>query len=524
MPRPGTVGVGTRAANVSLRKSFRRSSWFHLPFPIGLATLAVLIALVASGLGSSAAATGGVVGSGVAVSGVHCGPGVRQVAWTQYAPLCVSAFHGSNGGATAPGVTGTTITIAFRIPSDFAAVQAEVSGPSATAEVHDYQVLVNYFNKQFELYGRHVVLKVYNGQGQELEEMAQEGQAAAQADAQTEKDMGVFADPTAASVVFASALASRGIIGMSVPYTSNAIYHQFSPYLIGTPEWPSDENWASATAAVVCQNMAGKKAIFAGDPAYKQSKRIFGLTEIDQPGYSEGGTALQADLESECGLTVAKVAKYQYNFTDEAQQAVSIVAEMKAAGVTTLIHAGDPFMFAQLTNAAKQQDWQPEWIGVDPTDTLAALLAAPSEMDNAFEVGPFGETPGANPSGEVGHVYRLASGGAPPDTGSYENGTALTGIYQVLLQLFDGIQAAGPRLTAQSWLKGEASIPTGSGAFGTWCSHQPYDPTCSFVVARWSSTQKNPNTGKAGAFITCDGGRSYPDTRARMGSGQLTGC
>src|SRR5207248_3425809 len=38
------------------------------------------------------------VGSGVARSGVQCGPGVRQIAGSAYAAPCVGAFTGENGG------------------------------------------------------------------------------------------------------------------------------------------------------------------------------------------------------------------------------------------------------------------------------------------------------------------------------------------------------------------------------------------------------------------------------------------
>ncbi|HWC37696.1 MAG TPA: hypothetical protein VG476_04155, partial [Acidimicrobiales bacterium] len=65
------------------------------------------------GSGITAAAAPG--SAGTAVSGVHCGPGVRQVPWSAYAPWCEPAYRGNNGGATALGVTGSTITLTYRI-------------------------------------------------------------------------------------------------------------------------------------------------------------------------------------------------------------------------------------------------------------------------------------------------------------------------------------------------------------------------------------------------------------------------
>ena len=48
--------------------------------------------------------------NGLAVSGVRCGPGVRQVPWTHYAHAAFRPGAATTEGATAPGVTATTIT------------------------------------------------------------------------------------------------------------------------------------------------------------------------------------------------------------------------------------------------------------------------------------------------------------------------------------------------------------------------------------------------------------------------------
>ena len=56
--------------------------------------------------------------SGTTVSGYTCIPGRRQVPWSLYAPYCVPAWHGNNGGATAPGVTATTINVSVNYASN----------------------------------------------------------------------------------------------------------------------------------------------------------------------------------------------------------------------------------------------------------------------------------------------------------------------------------------------------------------------------------------------------------------------
>jgi hypothetical protein len=77
--------------------------------------------------------------AGMTKSGVACGPGVRQVKWTNYAPLCVPAYSGNNGGATSHGVTNDTITVSFRLGNSAsdAAVYA-AAGAAAPAPDPDF--------------------------------------------------------------------------------------------------------------------------------------------------------------------------------------------------------------------------------------------------------------------------------------------------------------------------------------------------------------------------------------------------
>src|SRR5207253_3881253 len=60
----------------------------------------------------------------------------------------------------------------------------------------DLRAYVDIFNKNYELYGRHVVVKDYQPQGDNLEEDQGRNLAGAQADASKAKDLGAFADVT----------------------------------------------------------------------------------------------------------------------------------------------------------------------------------------------------------------------------------------------------------------------------------------------------------------------------------------
>ncbi len=125
---------------------------------------------------------------------------MEQFTWSVYAPPCVPNFHGNNGGNTSRGVTGSTITFSFAVPPS--ADQTAVNSLAGSAAVHtqayinDLETYINFFNRQFELYGRHVVLKTFQAQGNYLEEDSGQDLAGAQADAQTAASMPAFLDLT----------------------------------------------------------------------------------------------------------------------------------------------------------------------------------------------------------------------------------------------------------------------------------------------------------------------------------------
>ena len=103
------------------------------------------------------------------------------------------------------------------------------------------QVMVDYFNTQYELYGRKVVIKTFNGQGSFFAEAANQDQAGARHDAQATYDMGAFVDgfPITAGT-YSDAEASRGIISFA-PGNSISAYKAHAPYMYGVPLGPVAE-------------------------------------------------------------------------------------------------------------------------------------------------------------------------------------------------------------------------------------------------------------------------------------------
>src|SRR5436189_105467 len=83
-------------------------------------------------------------------------------------PPCQPAFTGGNGGTTTHGVTRDTITISYRRgqSTEDTAVYAAAGDAAPDPDdlyLADMRDFINLFNKTYELYGRKVVLKDFQG-------------------------------------------------------------------------------------------------------------------------------------------------------------------------------------------------------------------------------------------------------------------------------------------------------------------------------------------------------------------------
>ncbi|GAC1543086.1 MAG: hypothetical protein NVS3B12_31460 [Acidimicrobiales bacterium] len=443
--------------------------------------------------------------AGTARSGVTCGPGVRQVPWSAYAPLCQRAYQGNNGGATSHGVTKDTITMAFRESSSAqdAAVQAAAgaAAPAPDPEFEaDMNTYINYFNSQYELYGRHVVLKPYKGQSDYIQEDQGNDAPQAQADAQTERDMGAFADATfylKASEVFQNALTNQkvvsfGALGLPQKWFERHAPYAFSAFLDGTKA----AHWMSSMS---CERMAGMNAEFAHDPLYQKTPRKFGLITPENPDYVEIGNEIEGGLRG-CGVSLAKTVRYQIDVATFESQAATLTAQLKAAGVTTVLCYCDPLVPIFLSNSAAGQNYFPEWVEPYYGDLQARL------MDKNEWSGAISEGAGypAKAQFEAYRVFKLAKPNAEPAEQYY----AIA--YITVLHMFAGLQAAGPNLTPDTLQRGFFSLPASTGIFNDWGGGSgQFTPFTDTSLAWWDNNAISNFDGKAGAWRDCDGGARF---------------
>ena len=467
---------------------------------------------VGSGPATPAAAAGS---AGVTRTGVECAPGVRQFTWSRYAPVCVPAFHGNNGGATGQGVTGSTITLTYRLPNSAQQQAIDALAGAAnindSAYVSDLQSYVNFFNTQFELYGRKVVLKTFNGQGDYINEDQGQDLAAAQSDAVTARDQGAFGDVTfslESSQPYEQDLASEHVISFSSVAEPHSWFEQYAPYEYSVQGAEGSVGIDDA-AAVVCRRLAGMPAEFAGDALYQHQTRTFGVIYPENPEYSAEVQQYQQEVGSQCGAKMHPVIAYSINIAEYETEATQAVAQMKAAGVTTMLCACDPIFPILLTNAQAQQAYYPEIFTAsfgDPVArdynsqayryTVAAGVQFPplttTEAYKAFQAGYPGRHPAEWPGTSPPYFY------AP---------------YYTLLQVFDALQAAGPELNATTFERGMFSLPAsepGDPVGGQWTfGNGVFDPVSSFSLVWWNPNAISAFDNTKGAYQWCNGGATY---------------
>src|SRR5581483_2877413 len=209
-----------------------------------------------------------------------------------------------------------------------------VNYPAMTADMQTY---INFFNKQFELYGRKVVLKAYNGQGDYIDEDQGQNLAGAQADAVSAKDMGAFGDVTfslGASEAYEQDLAAEHVISFSSVAEPQAWFEAHAPYEYSV-QGANGTNSVTSSSAVLCRRLAGMPAIFSGDPASTTKTRVVGIIYPENPNYASLVDQYKQNTLQGCGLTYAKVIAYAINVSQYTSEAEWNVDQMKSTHVTT---------------------------------------------------------------------------------------------------------------------------------------------------------------------------------------------
>lgn len=437
-----------------------------------------------------------------------------QVPGDPYSPPC-ETFSGSNGGSTWRGVTSSTITVTARLTSDqsFQQTLAQLAGASLQDTNADNQRTLNaiaeYFNTHFQFYGRKIVIKYFNGQGSLANELQGYGQAQAEADAATAQSLGAFADITAESEPYATALWQDGVMGFGDPYLPASWHQQHAPYdwSVATDDTLLAQEIAQYSINKLCP--PGTPAAFAGGDLKNAPRKFAGIApenELYQVAAQQFDSLMDA---AGCPITNFE---YTLDLGTESQQATNLVAQLKADGYTTIICGCDPIFPVYLSGEAAQQSYFPEFV------EIGAALIDQDYVGQLYNQQFYADAFGISPN-EQAVPYTQTLGYAAYEAGCTEDPSICNGqgpayfvnvIYEQFDQMAIGIQMAGPDLTPATFQQGMFSYPPRDGPYGSWgWNSSQYTTPNDFREVCWSPTTVSAYNGKEGAYTqgTANGAR-----------------
>ena len=438
-------------------------------------------------------------------TGVHpCANGRKdQVPGDPYSPPCVE-FSGDNGGATAKGVTPTEIHVAFRVLNEkgFEQTLASLAGAQLSDSPDDIKrtitALAEFFNKRYQFYGRKLVFDFYNGVGSNTTELLGGGRDKAEADAETVKTMGAFADMSATSEPYADALGRRGILNFGDPYLSTSWHDQHAPY-----SWSlavDGTTVAKLAAEYAIKRLGGpggqvKNAKWAGGDLASKPRKI--ATMAPENSWYQDSVQVAKSMSEQAGFKIADNIEYQLNLDTMSNQANNIIPKLKSEGVTTIFCGCDPIMPVFLTGEMNRENYFPEIIvvGTALTDTdIVGQLWNQNAAKHAFGVSSL-EQP-VPPQQTI--AYEAYKSVRPQDEPAF----SVDLIYFQMQMLAIGVQMAGPTLNAQTFQKGMFSYPARLGPDGYW-AFGPHDYTAANDVREifWDPNAVSNYNGKKGAFV-----------------------
>lgn len=353
-----------------------------------------------------------------------------------------------NGGATAKGVTADAITVVVYVAPekdpilDF--ITAAIANNDTNQQVEDtYTGYTNLFQRYYQTYGRKVQLKFLQGSG------ASNDAVAARADAvKAVEELGAFAvwGGPVLSDAWTQEIKARGVICLACPGISDP-----SPSVFTIT--PSADQTIQMLGEYVSKKLAGKPAQYAGDQLKAKTRKLAELY-IDTGGDEKSNAGkLKTELSSK-GVDLALQIPYTLNPADLQSQAATIVSQLKAADVTTVLFNGDPVAPGTFTREATAQQWFPEWVlaGVALVDTTA-FGRTYDQQQWAHAFGPSYLTARIDPEkGEAFALYKWFNGANPP---AIDTATVL---FPQPALFFSALQAAGPNLTPDTFRRGLFSL------------------------------------------------------------------
>ena len=364
-----------------------------------------------------------------------------------FRPECVVP-NDEGGGATAPGVTGDTVTVVAWLPSEsdpiYGIVRQALGIDDSLDEIRaTYEGMAEAFEASYETYGRHVELEFVEASGTMLDPVAARADAVRAAEFQP---FAVWGGPLLAST-WTEELHARGIVCMACPGISDS-----APSSFGIQ--PSGSQIQTHVVQYVARKLRGGTADFAGEGS-KGEDRVFGLLSLTQNDADERRVERYVDDFAEEGVDVAETGTFPLDPGRAQELATGIVAQMKDAGVTTVIVRADPITLPAFTREATKQDWYPEWVLAGFQFTDSSTFARTFDQDQWTHAFGISFLPPKAPP-EITPPYRLYEWfhGEPPPA---DDSLILT--YPQVALFFTGLHLTGPELTVEHFRDAVFAFP-----------------------------------------------------------------
>jgi hypothetical protein len=365
-----------------------------------------------------------------------------------FAAECYAPFSGDNGGATAPGVTADTITVAVYQGQENDPIINYIADAVQVDDTNDetwatMQGIVDYYEAYYELYGRRIELVRVDASGSAIDPIAARADAVRIA---TEIQPFAVLNGPALTNAFADELAANGILCIScTPGQPPDWYVERDPYVFGLG-MSGTQGYAHAHEFVTTR-LAGQNAVHGGDAVAGQP-RVFGLVYIESSELSkQNADEFVANLTAD-GVAPAAVVSYVLDPATLQENASSIIARMKEAGVTTVLLATDPVAPRELTREATVQEYFPEWVVIG-TGNLTDVTAFGRTYDqeqwrHAFGITLLAARQDPTVAGPA-VLYEWFTGEAPPAADSIGTFSPAPALF------FAVLQGVGPDLTAENF-------------------------------------------------------------------------
>lgn len=377
-----------------------------------------------------------------------------------YAPNCVPLWpeDADNGGATHRGVSADEIVVAVYDGQTTAAAQGPIDA-LGTPDLTDEESAVNRdgvvraHTDLYETYGRTIRWELLEASGGPADEAAARADAIAAAE-----EIGAFAvigGPTGTNA-FVQELVDRGVLCLCTSSQPVENYQRWSPHVFAG--LMASTQAMTHFAEYFDLRLVGQPADFAGDPAFRERERTFGLVyyETADGAYESPNEYFERDLE-ERGIEFDITISYIYGDGDNlVEDAAAAVTRLKSEGVTTVLFAGDPIMPIHLTREATDQEYHPEWVMSGLTGLDVRGFARQYDQDqwsNAFGLSLLLPPIAPDYVQREGNVVSWHLG---------EELTSYPDIYD-WGRFFQGVHLAGPELDPESFRDGLFSFEPVSG-------------------------------------------------------------